>query len=267
MATLQKQVEVVNKIIELKHLGIAQSDIAQMLKSLNIKPPSAPTIRKYYRLDDATTVSGLASPFQKEKVFDDPLCREIIIKTLLANLDNKAFRISSLYDLLEEELVDGGIMEVLPGNQQTLRNYCAQLRESGQIPSRPTESRLYNFIEDPPPGVQIQLDYGVQRLNSGEHVHFVCIRMRRSRLMFVRAQDHRFTAVETCQTLYLFFILIEGRTEELVIDQDSSLVASEILGEIIETREFKAFLIEQDIRLRVLHKADPESKGSVLLSA
>jgi hypothetical protein len=74
--------------------------------------------------------------------------------------------------------------------------------------------------------VQIQLDYGVQRLNSGEHVHFVCIRMRRSRLMFVRAQDHRFTAVETCQTLYLFFILIEGRTEELVIDQDSSLVAS-----------------------------------------
>ncbi len=154
-------------------------------------------------------------------------------------------------------------MEALPGNQQTLRNYCAYLRDSGQVPLVVVESRLYNFIEDPPPGTQIQLDYGVQRLNGGEYIHFICIRMRRSRLLFVRAQDHRFNAVETCRTLYIFFVFIEGRVKELVIDQDSCLVANEALGEIVETREFKAFLLEQDIRLRVLHKADPESKGSV----
>lgn len=103
--------------------------------------------------------------------------------------------------------------------------------------------------------MQIQLDYGVQALNGGEHVHFLCIRMRRSRLLFVRAQDHRFNAIETC------------RTGELVIDQDSCMVANETLGEITETREFKAFLLEQDLRLWVLHKADPESKGSVLHAA
>ncbi len=52
MATLLKQAEVVNTIIELKRQGIAQSDIAQVLRNMNLKPPSAPTIRKYYNMDD-----------------------------------------------------------------------------------------------------------------------------------------------------------------------------------------------------------------------
>ena len=263
MATLLKQADMMNKIIELKRQGVAQSDIAQVLRNMNLKPPSVPTIRKYYHMDDAPTASELASAYEKEKAFDDPLCKEIIISTLRANLNNRAFRISSLYDLLEELLVDTGKMDELPGNQQTLRNYCAHLRNSNQVATAAVAGRLYNYIADPPPGVQVQLDYGVQRLNGGECVHFLCIRMRRSRLLFVRGQDHRFTAVETCMTIYLFLVFIGGRMEELVIDQDGCLIASEILGEIMETREFKAFLIEQDIRLRVLHKADPESKGSV----
>lgn len=219
MATMQKQAEVMNKIIELKKEGIAQSDISQVLRNMNLKPPSVPTIRKYYNMNDAPSASQLASVYQKEKAFDDPLCKEIIIKTLEANSSNKSFRISSLYDLLEEELVDTGKKEALPGNQQTLRNYCIHLKRTGQVQEVPTEARLYNFINDPPPGVQIQLDYGVQRINGGEQVHFICIRLRWSRLLFVRAQDHRFNAVETCRALYLFFVFIEGRTKELVIDQ------------------------------------------------
>ena len=263
MATLLKQAEVMNTIIELKRQGIAQSDIAKVLRNMNLKPPSAPTIRKYYTKDDAPSASQLASPYQKEKAFDDPMCREIIISTLQANCNNKQLRISSLYDLLEEMLVDTGKLQSLPGNQQTLRNYCAHLRKTGQVTSPPVEARLCNYIEPPPPGVQIQLDYGVQEINGGEHVHFLCIRMRYSRLLFVRAQDHRFNAVETCRTLFLFFVYIKGRPKELVIDQDSCMVVQETLGEIIATRDFQAFLHEQDIELRVLHKADPQSKGSV----
>ncbi len=41
------------------------------------------------------------------------------------------------------------------------------------------------------------------------------------------------------------------------------MIYSEVLGEIVETKDFKAFIDEQDIKLRVLHKADPQSKGSV----
>lgn len=263
MATIQQQAVTMNKIIELKKQGIAQSDIAAVLTNMNIKPPSAPTIRKYYKMNNAPTTAEMASVFEKPKAFDVPECREIIIKTLTANRENAKFTVSSLYDLLEEELVDTGIMEFLPGNEQTLRNFCFHLRKTGQVPEKTTPSRLYSFTEDPPPGQQIQLDYGVQRIHGGEQIYFVCIRVRRSRVLYVRGQDHRFNAVETCQALYLFFIFIGGRFSELVIDQDSALIASEFLGEIVETRVFKEFLREQDLRLYVCRKADPESKGSV----
>lgn len=52
MATMQKLAIVVKKIIELKNQGIAQSDIATVLTNMNLKPPSAPTIRKYYNMDE-----------------------------------------------------------------------------------------------------------------------------------------------------------------------------------------------------------------------
>jgi hypothetical protein len=38
MATMQKQAEVMNKIIELKKEGIAQSDISQVLRNMNLLP-------------------------------------------------------------------------------------------------------------------------------------------------------------------------------------------------------------------------------------
>ena len=39
-------------------------------------------------------------------------------------------------------------------------------------------------------------------------------------------------------------------------------VASETYGEVIKTRTFEDFCTEQDIRLWVCNKADPESKGT-----
>jgi hypothetical protein len=65
MATMQKLAIVVKKIIELKKQGIAQSDIAVVLTNMNIKPPSAPTIRKYYNMDDAPSAAQLTSAFEK----------------------------------------------------------------------------------------------------------------------------------------------------------------------------------------------------------
>ena len=40
-------------------------------------------------------------------------------------------------------------------------------------------------------------------------------------------------------------------------------VSSEIYGEVIKTRTFEDFCTEQDIRLWVCNKADPESKGPI----
>ena len=48
-----------------------------------------------------------------------------------------------------------------------------------------------------------------------------------------------------------------------VIDQDAVFVSSEIYGEVIKTRTFEDFCTEQDLRLWVCNKADPESKGPI----
>jgi len=47
----------------------------------------------------------------------------------------------------------------------------------------------------------------------------------------------------------------------MVIDQDNLLVVSENFGDIIYTDQFKHFVEEQEIRMYVCRKADPESKG------
>jgi hypothetical protein len=148
-----------NKVIELKKQGIAKEDVAQVFRNMHMVPPSAPTIRKYYAIPYGQEAGNA---YAKDKVFDHEPYRHIIVDTLAANVRNKAFRISSLYDLLEEELVDSGKLPALPGNEQTLRNYCAYLRKTGQVPLPEERHRLYDFIEDPPAGQQAQLDYGEQ---------------------------------------------------------------------------------------------------------
>ena len=48
-----------------------------------------------------------------------------------------------------------------------------------------------------------------------------------------------------------------------MIDQDAVFVASETYGEVIKTRVFDDFCQEQDLKLYVCRKHDPESKGPI----
>ena len=84
---------------------------------------------------------------------------------------------------------------------------------------------------------------------------------RYSRYLVVYAQDHKYNAEEACKALYRSFCKLGGRPSVLVIDQDAVFVATETYGEVIKTRTFEDFCTEQDLKLWVCHKADPESKG------
>jgi len=119
---------------------------------------------------------------------------------------------------------------------------------------------------DPPAGEQIQLDYGVQRLQSGENVHFICLLLRNSRKLFVFPQDHKFDAESTCRAIYAFLCIIGGRVRKIVIDQDTCMVYEEKYGEITTTQTFRDFLCEQQLVLWVCRKADPQSKGAIEVS-
>jgi hypothetical protein len=107
------------------------------------------------------------------------------------------------------------------------------------------------------------IDFGQQHVGKGLDIHFICLLLRYSRKLGVYAQDHRFNGIEACRAIQCFLAKCAGRPEELVIDQDAVFIATETYGEVIETEVFADFLHEQDLRLWVCNKSDPESKGPI----
>ena len=249
------------KIQDLKLQGYTKGDIPGYFISRGLKPPSAPTIKKYYDMDVIPENPG--ANLEKPKLFDAEPFRSVIIEVLRNNADNKHFTVSSMYDVLEEIFVENGDYDALPGSQQTLRNYVHYLQDHGIVETEPKNTRIYDHVFDTDPGEQMLIDFGELEPTKGFRVHFICLLLIYSRFLIVYAQDHKFNAEEACNAIYRSFCRLGGRPSVLVIDQDAVFVASETYGEVIETRVFNDFCTEQDLKLWVCHKADPESKGSV----
>lgn len=248
------------EIQDLKQRGYSINEILQHYEEQGRKPPSLPTIRKYYNLDAVPAEPG--QNLMKEKAFDHEPFRTAIIE-ILRNISKKEFYVSSVYDVLSEKFIESGDFEHLPGNDQTLRNYIHHLTSAGIIEKEPVNKRIYDHVFDTPPGEQMLIDFGQQHISSGNDIHFICMLLRYSRMIHVIAQDHKFNAEEACRAMYRCFCKFGGRPSQLVIDQDAVFIKSETYGEVIETRVFGEFCTEQDLRLWVCHKADPQSKGPI----
>jgi len=254
----QKQMQ---EIQDLKLQGYTKEEIIAKFKENGEKVPSWPTINKYYNMD--VIPEDVRGKLAKDKAFDVEPFKEAIISILERNQGNSHVCMSSIYDVLEEKFIESGEYETLPGNPQTLRNYIHYLEESGQIQLRTEPGRVYEHVFNTPPGEQALIDFGEVTLPNHKKVHFICVLLRYSRYLCVLAQDHKFSSVEACQALYRCFCRISGRVKILVIDQDAVFVSSETYGEVIKTRIFEDFCTEQDLKLWVCNKADPESKGPI----
>ena len=248
------------EIQDLKLQGYTKADIIRYYEAQGRKPPSRPTISKYYDMDVIPDDPG--AKLAKPKTFDAEPFRSTIIRILETN-SGKSFCMSSVYDVLEEKFIENGEYEKLPGKQQTLRNYIHYLEDSGQINREPEHRRIYDYVFDTPPGEQMLIDFGEETLSKTTHIHFICRLLRYSRFLCVYAQDHKYNSEEACKAIYRSFCRLGGRPKELVINQDAVFVASETYGEVIKTRTFEDFCTEQDLRLWVCNKADPESKGPI----
>ena len=248
------------EIQDLKLRGYTKTEIADYYKNQGMKPPSRPTISKYYDMPVIPEDPG--SRLSKDKAFDVSPFKEAIITILEAN-SKKDYCMSSVYDLLEEKFIDTGEYETLPGNEQTLRNYIHYLEKSGAINKGEEHLRVYDHVFDTPPGEQMLIDFGEVTLGRSSAIHFICLLLRYSRFLCVYAQDHKFNSTEACQAIYRSFCKLGGRPSVLVIDQDAVFVASETFGEVIKTRVFEDFCTEQELKLWVCNKADPESKGPI----
>jgi len=249
----------IQEIMDMKLKGYSINEIIDHYGNKPGKVPSRPTIRKYFNMDVMPEDPG--ANLVKDKVFDVEPWKSYIL-TILTNNPGKCYS-SSVFDVLEEKFVESGDYERLPGSERTLRTYIHYLVKSGQIEAAEKGGRIYDYVFDTPPGQQMLIDFGELHIKKGLVIHFICILLRYSRMICVFAQDHSYNAEEACRAIYNGFCKLGGRPNELVIDQDSVFISSENLGEIIETRVFKDFIREQELKLWVCNKNDPESKGSV----
>ena len=137
-------------------MGYTKTDIIRYYEARGEKPPSRPTISKYYDMDVVPDDPG--AKLAKLKTFDSEPFRSTILRILETN-SGKSFCMSSVYDVLEEKFIENGTYDKLPGNEQTLRNYIHYLEDSGQVNREPEHRRVYDYVFDTPPGEQMLIDF------------------------------------------------------------------------------------------------------------
>ena len=122
------------EIQDLKLQGYTKADIIRYYEAQGRKPPSRPTISKYYDMDVLPDDSG--AKLAKPKTFDAEPFRSTIISILETN-SGRSFCMSSVYDVLEEKFIENGDYEKLPGTSRRSATISTILR----IPDRSTGNR------------------------------------------------------------------------------------------------------------------------------
>lgn len=235
------------KIQTLKRQGCSKSEIT---RTLEIDPK---TTARYYPMSEEEFQVYLESQMFREKGFRD---YERVILEVYEKNGNRRLNMAAVYDYLEERY------GVLPGNEQTLRNFIRYLTDSNKLQFQES-SRIYQKVPELPFGKQMQLDFGQYRMDSGLVLYIFAALLSASRYRYIIFQDHPFSTGEVMEHLLCCFDYFGGLPRELVIDQDRLLVVSENAGDILYTRDFQYFIQEQDLRMYVCRKGDPQSKGKV----
>jgi hypothetical protein len=209
------------------------------------------TVRKYFRMDKDEFTRYLERMSERGKAFE--AYREEILGIYRDHQGQNVYS-AAVYDYLHER------HGALPGSERTLRNYLAWLKASGAVGKGP--GREYRPVEPLPYGRQAQIDFGQETTNIGK-AYFAVVILSRSRYRYVAAQDRAFTTADVIGHLLDAFEFFGGVPEELVLDQDRTMLVAENLGDIAMTKAFTDFVAEQGLRLWACRAADPESKGKV----
>lgn len=150
----------------------------------------------------------------------------------------------------------------VPYTEKTLRNYIRYLRENGTLVFS-DRTRMFLKVPEMPFGKQLQLDFGEWVCRSGLKLWIFSAVLSASRYKYMAFAARPFRTLDVIEHLLDCFGHLGGLVEELVIDQDALLVASENSGEIIFTKQFAQFIDEMGLGMYVCRKADPQSKGKV----
>ena len=235
------------KIQYFKRRGFTKADIIRET-GLNKR-----TVLKYYSMSEKKYSRYIEKVRYRTRIFE-PYQPHIL--NLYKVNDFQRLEKSAVYDYLEEKFGS------LPATERSFRNYINYLIEIEQLKFN-NHKRIYSPVAELPYGRQLQIDFGEYRTQRGLKLYIFAAVLSASRYKYCALQDRPFTTLDLINHLLDCFQYIEGIPEELVIDQDKVMVASENRGDIIYTKDFKQFIEEMDLKMYVCRKSDPESKGKI----
>jgi transposase len=236
---------------QLKTMGLNKSQIA---RKLNI---SRPTLDKYYDLDIEAFEQKLQSRNTRAKKADQ--YQDQILNWLKEYPDIQA---SQIYYWIQEKVNgDPGFAE------STLRTYVRNLRKEHNIP-KTTKLRVYEAIDDPPMGQQMQVDMGEQWVYRMDKItriklYVIAFVLSHSRYKYAKWFDRPLTTADVILAHEQAFQYFGGIPQQAVYDQDSLILTKENYGDLIYTHQFASYRFERKFNVYMCRAADPESKGRI----
>ena len=251
MATQFKRQTMYYKI---KELFGKKYKVTQISRELGKDPK---TIKKYLNMNQEAFDQTLVrlqyrqkklkpyEPFIKERIELCPDCSS-------AQID----------DWLRENHAD--MVKVAP---KTVFNFVSYVRKRYDLPKIKGSLRQYRQVEQLPYGQQAQVDFGqyVMMAEDGKRrkVYFMTMVLSRSRHKYMRFTLNPITTRFVVESMDIGFAFYQGIPEEVVFDQDCTLLRDENHGDLLLTEEFSRYVGQRKFKLHFCRKADPESKGKI----
>jgi transposase len=234
-------------ILGMKEQGFKITQIARKLEV------SRNTVYKFLEMDPDDFREYLEQLETRQKKLDG--YESSILQWLREYPDLSA---AQIHDWLKERFQIQSISE------GTVRNYVRELRKKYNIP-KVLQARQYEAVQDPPPGFQLQVDFGETKLRNLQgnlvRLWFMGFVLSHSRYKYVQWLDRPFTTKDVVEMHEEAFAFFGGVPQEIVYDQDHLLLTSENHGDLLFTHEFASYLQKREFRIRMCRKQDPESKG------
>jgi hypothetical protein len=150
--------------------------------------------------------------------------------------------------------------------EKTIYNYVVYIRQKYNIPQE-YEPRQFFPVEELEYGKQAQVDFGECTLRtvngSRKKVYFFSMVLSRSRQKYVYFSSQPFTTQLAIIAHEKAFEYFQGIPQELVYDQDKLFLHDENRGDLLLTREFKAYTSQRGVSLLFCRKSDAPSKGKI----
>jgi transposase len=251
MATQFKRQTMYHKI---KKLFTKKYKVTQICRELGKDPK---TIRKYLNMSEETFEQMIKRmQFRQKKLRP---YESFIKERIELCQDCSAAQID---DWLKEHHQD--MVKVSP---KTVYNFVSYVRKRYHLPKVKEQLRQYQQVEQLPYGKQAQVDFGQVTMNASEgkrkKVYFMTMVLSRSRQKYVRFSLNPITTCFVIESMDIGFSFYEGVPEEVVFDQDSTLLKDENHGDLLLTEEFSVYVRQRGFKLYFCRKADPESKGKI----